>query len=82
MVQWMFLAQDSSPLPAGRSLRITTLPEPLWQNGDLKEMLDQGLEPAIVEMTAYSSGVPPGIARRRFPLRTFQSWELTDSRSL
>jgi DNA-binding response OmpR family regulator/S1-C subfamily serine protease len=36
--------------------------EPWWQNDDLKEMLDQGLEPAIVEMTAYFPGVPHGIA--------------------
>src|SRR5580700_4610993 len=27
--------------------------EPWWQNDDLKEMLDQGLAPVIVEMTAY-----------------------------
>jgi DNA-binding response OmpR family regulator len=35
--------------------------EPWWQNDDLKEMLDQGLEPVIVEMTAYFPGVPHGI---------------------
>ena len=36
--------------------------EPWWQNDDLKEMLDQGLEPEIAEMTAYFPGVPHGIA--------------------
>ncbi len=36
--------------------------EPWWQNDDLKEMLDQGLEPVIAEMTAYFPGVPHGIA--------------------
>jgi DNA-binding response OmpR family regulator/S1-C subfamily serine protease len=36
--------------------------EPWWQNDDLKEMLDQGLEPAIAEMTAYFPGVRRGIA--------------------
>ena len=36
--------------------------EPWWQNDDLKEMLDQGLEPVVVEMTAYFPGVPHGIA--------------------
>jgi DNA-binding response OmpR family regulator/S1-C subfamily serine protease len=36
--------------------------EPWWQNDDLKEMLDQGLEPVVVEMAAYFPGVPHGIA--------------------
>jgi S1-C subfamily serine protease len=36
--------------------------EPWWQNDDLKEMLDQGLEPVIAEMAAYFPGVPQGIA--------------------
>ena len=36
--------------------------EPWWQDDDLKEMLDQGLEPVIVEMTAYFPGIPHGIA--------------------
>ena len=36
--------------------------EPWWQNDELKEMLDQGLEPAIAEMTAYFPGVPHGVA--------------------
>lgn len=36
--------------------------EPWWQNDDLKEMLDQGLEPIIGEMTAYFPGVSHGIA--------------------
>jgi DNA-binding response OmpR family regulator len=36
--------------------------EPWWQNDDLKEMLDQGLEPVTTEMTAYFPGIPHGIA--------------------
>ena len=36
--------------------------EPWWQNDDLKEMLDQGLEPVITEMTAYFPGISHGIA--------------------
>jgi len=36
--------------------------EPWWQNDELKEMLDQGLEPVIAEMTAYFPGVPHGVA--------------------
>jgi serine protease Do len=36
--------------------------EPWWQNDDLKEMLDQGLEPVIVEMTAYFPDIPHSIA--------------------
>lgn len=35
--------------------------EPWWQDDDLKEMLDQGVEPVIVEMTAYFPGVSHGI---------------------
>ncbi len=36
--------------------------EPWWQNEDLKEMLDQGLEPVVAEMTAYFPGIRHGIA--------------------
>ena len=36
--------------------------EPWWQNAELKEMLDQGLEPVIVEMTAYFPDVSHGVA--------------------
>jgi S1-C subfamily serine protease len=35
--------------------------EPWWQNDDLKEMLDQGLDPSIDEMTAYFPGISRGI---------------------
>ena len=35
--------------------------EPWWQDDDLREMLNQGLEPVIVEMTAYFPGVTHGI---------------------
>lgn|SRR5208337_2848738 len=35
--------------------------EPWWQNDDLKELLDQGLEPVIADMTAYFPGVTHGI---------------------
>jgi S1-C subfamily serine protease len=36
--------------------------EPWWQNDELKEMVDQGLEPVIAEMTAYFPSVSHGIA--------------------
>jgi serine protease Do len=51
-----FLASAS-----GQILTNHHVAEPWWQNGDLKEMLDEGLEPAIAEMTAYFPGVPHGI---------------------
>jgi DNA-binding response OmpR family regulator len=38
--------------------------EPWWPNDDLKEMLGQGVDPVIAEMTAYFPGVPHGIAIR------------------
>jgi S1-C subfamily serine protease/DNA-binding NarL/FixJ family response regulator len=36
--------------------------EPWWHNAELKEMRDQGLEPVVMEMTAYFPGVQHGIA--------------------
>src|SRR5207247_3341750 len=36
--------------------------EPWWHNDELKEMLDQGLEPVIAEMAAYFPCIPHGIA--------------------
>ena len=36
--------------------------EPWWQNNEFKEMLEQGLEPEISEMTAYFPNVTHGIA--------------------
>jgi DNA-binding response OmpR family regulator/S1-C subfamily serine protease len=52
-----FLASAS-----GQILTNHHVAEPWWQNDDLKEMLDQGIEPVIAEMTAYFPGVPHGIA--------------------
>jgi DNA-binding response OmpR family regulator/S1-C subfamily serine protease len=52
-----FLVSD-----AGRILTNHHVTEPWWQNDDLKEMLDQGVEPVIVEMTAYFPGITNGIA--------------------
>jgi hypothetical protein len=52
-----FLASSS-----GQILTNHHVAEPWWQNDDLKEVLSQGLEPLIVEMTAYFPGVPHGIA--------------------
>jgi serine protease Do len=46
----------------GRILTNHHVAEPWWQNDDLQKMVDQGLEPMIVEMTAYFPGVPRGIA--------------------
>jgi DNA-binding response OmpR family regulator/S1-C subfamily serine protease len=47
---------------SGQILTNHHVAEPWWQNDDLKETLDQGLEPVIAEMTAYFPGVPQGIA--------------------
>ena len=52
-----FLASHS-----GQILTNHHVAEPWWQNDELKEMLDQGLEPVIAEMTAYFPGVPHGVA--------------------
>jgi S1-C subfamily serine protease len=52
-----FLATNS-----GEILTNHHVVEPWWQNDDLKEMLDQGLDPVITEMTAYFPDVPHGIA--------------------
>jgi serine protease Do len=54
-----FLASTS-----GQILTNHHVAEPWWQNDDLKEMLGQGVEPVIAEMTAYFPGVPHGIAIR------------------
>jgi serine protease Do len=52
-----FLVSDT-----GRILTNHHVAEPWWQNDELKEMLDQGVEPEIAEMTAYFPGVADGIA--------------------
>jgi hypothetical protein len=52
-----FLVSDT-----GRILTNHHVAEPWWQNEDLKEMLDQGAEPVIAEMTAYFPGITNGIA--------------------
>jgi S1-C subfamily serine protease len=51
-----FLASDD-----GQILTNHHVAEPWWQNDELKEMLDQGLEPEIAEMTAYFPSVTHGI---------------------
>ena len=52
-----FLASAS-----GQILTNHHVAEPWWQDDDMKQMLDQGLEPVIAEMAAYFPGVPHGIA--------------------
>src|SRR5882724_8898658 len=47
---------------SGQILTNHHVAEPWWQNDDLKEVLDQGFEPVIAEMTAYFPGVRHGIA--------------------
>ena len=47
---------------SGQILTNHHVAEPWWQNDELGEMLDQGLEPVVVEMTAYFPGVGHGIA--------------------
>jgi S1-C subfamily serine protease len=51
-----FLASDD-----GQILTNHHVAEPWWQNDDLKEMLDQGLEPDIAEMSAYFPRIAHGI---------------------
>lgn len=51
-----FLAADD-----GQILTNHHVAEPWWQNDELKQMLDQGLEPEITEMTAYFPGISHGI---------------------
>src|SRR2546427_7095771 len=51
-----FLVSDT-----GRILTNHHVAEPWWQNDDLKEMLDQGVEPVVAEMKAYFPGIPNGI---------------------
>jgi DNA-binding response OmpR family regulator/S1-C subfamily serine protease len=51
-----FLVSDG-----GQILTNHHVAEPWWQNDELKEMLDQGLEPEIGEMTAYFPGITHGI---------------------
>jgi len=52
-----FLASNN-----GQILTNHHVAEPWWHNDELKEMLDQGLEPVIGEMTAYFPSVPHGVA--------------------
>ena len=47
---------------SGKILTNHHVVEPWWQNDDLKEMTDQGLEPVATEMTAYFPGVAHGIS--------------------
>src|SRR5580704_15565765 len=47
---------------SGQILTNHHVAEPWWQNDELKEMVDQGLEPVAADMTAYFPGVPRGIA--------------------
>src|SRR5215475_2809322 len=51
-----FLASGS-----GEILTNHHVAEPWWQNDELKEMTDQGLDPVISEMMAYFPGVRHGI---------------------
>src|SRR5882724_5529110 len=51
-----FLVSDT-----GQILTNHHVAEPWWQNDELKEMLDQGVEPVIAEMTAYFPGIANGI---------------------
>jgi DNA-binding response OmpR family regulator len=50
-----FLVSDK-----GQILTNHHVAEPWWENDDLKEMTNQGVDPMIVEMVAYFPGVPHG----------------------
>jgi S1-C subfamily serine protease len=47
--------------PRGQILTNHHVAEPWWQDDDLKQMLDQGVQPVVVEMSAYFPGVSHGI---------------------
>jgi len=67
----MFLGLGFSVSASGQILTNHHVAEPWWQNDDLKEMSDQGLEPVITEMTAYFPGVRTRHSyqhRKDFPL--------------
>lgn len=51
-----FLVSDK-----GQILTNHHVAEPWWQNDDLKQMVDQGVDPTIVEMTAYFPSIPHGL---------------------
>ena len=51
-----FLVSDK-----GQILTNHHVAEPWWNNDDLKQMTDQGVDPMIVEMTAYFPGISHGI---------------------
>ena len=52
-----FLVSDK-----GQILTNHHVAEPWWDNDDLKEMTDQGLDPVVIEMTAYFPGISHGIS--------------------
>jgi DNA-binding response OmpR family regulator len=52
-----FLVSDK-----GQILTNHHVAEPWWNNGDLKDMTDQGVDPVLVEMTAYFPGFSNGIS--------------------
>jgi DNA-binding response OmpR family regulator len=51
-----FLVSDDGQILTNHHVAV-----PWWQNDKLKEMLDQGLQPEIIEMTAYFPGITHGI---------------------
>jgi S1-C subfamily serine protease len=51
-----FLVSDK-----GQILTNHHVAEPWWDNDDLKEMTDQGVDPVVIEMTAYFPGISHGI---------------------
>jgi DNA-binding response OmpR family regulator/S1-C subfamily serine protease len=52
-----FLVSDK-----GQILTNHHVAEPWWDNADLKEMMDQGVDPVVIEMTAYFPGISHGIS--------------------
>jgi DNA-binding response OmpR family regulator/S1-C subfamily serine protease len=52
-----FLVSDK-----GQILTNHHVAEPWWNNDDLREMTDQGVEPIVVEMMAYFPGVSHGLS--------------------
>jgi DNA-binding response OmpR family regulator len=52
-----FLVSDK-----GQILTNHHVAEPWWDNDDLTQMMDQGVDPVVIEMTAYFPGIGHGIS--------------------
>jgi DNA-binding response OmpR family regulator len=61
-VRWDIFGTGFLASASGQILTNHHVAEPWWENDDMKEMRDQGLDPVILDMTAYFPRVDHGIA--------------------